>query len=106
MAVSMPDNVNDNIDLERLIQPVDLETFKSCYWEQQRLYQHLLSLAHIDHILSHSSVRASDIRIVQGGQVIPVHKPTDTGANLSAGGLEAVYQQYRSGATINLLFLH
>ena len=28
------------------------------------------------------------------------------GSNLNAGGLEAIFQHYRKGSTISLLFLH
>lgn len=111
----MTENVNLSTDLERLIHPLNLGTFKAQYWEQQPLilnrsdpsfYKYLLSLSDVDHILSHSSIRSSDIRILQDGQEIPISKLTAAGANLSAGGLEAVYQQHRKGSTINLLFLH
>lgn len=111
----MTENISLNVELERLIHPLDLGTFKTQYWEQQPLilsrndpsfYQHLLSLSDVDHILSHSSIRSSEIRIVQDGQEIPISKLTAVGANLNAGGLEALYQQYRKGSTINLLFLH
>ncbi len=115
MVIYMTENVNLSIDLESLIYPLDLGIFKAQYWEQQPLilnrsnpsfYQQLLSLSDVDHILSHSSIRSSDIRILQDGQEFPISKLTTAGANLIAGGLEAVYQQYRKGSTINLLFLH
>jgi ribosomal protein L16 Arg81 hydroxylase len=111
----MIENINTSIDLERLIYPLELETFISHYWERQPLvltrnnpsfYQDILSLSDVDHILSHLSIRSSDIRIVQNGQTVPISKLTSAGANLSAGGLESVYQQYRNGSTLNLLFLH
>ena len=84
-------------------------------WEQQPLilnrsnfsfYQHLLSLSDVDYILSHSTIRSSDIRLVQDGQELSISNLRAAGANLSVGGLEAVFQQYRKGTTINLLFLH
>jgi ribosomal protein L16 Arg81 hydroxylase len=111
----MTENINLSIDLVRLIHPLDLDTFKAQYWEQRPLvltrgdrlfYQHLLSLSDVDYILSNSSIRSSDIRIVQDGKGISISNLRAAGANLSAGGLEAVYQQYRKGSTINLLFLH
>lgn len=115
MAVCMTENVNPGIDLERLLHPFDLGTFKAQYWEQQPLilnrsdlsfYQHLLSLSDVDYILSHSSIRSSDIRLIKDGQETSISNLRGAGANLSAGGLEAVFQQYRKGSTVNLLFLH
>jgi ribosomal protein L16 Arg81 hydroxylase len=115
MAVCMTENVNLSIDLKRLLHPLELGTFKTQYWEQQPLilnrsdpsfYQHLLSLSDVDYILSHSTIRSSDIRLVQDGQELSISNLRAAGENLSVGGLEAVFQQYRKGTTINLLFLH
>jgi ribosomal protein L16 Arg81 hydroxylase len=102
-------------DLARLLQPVSLETFISDYWEKRPLvvrrsdrstYEPLLSLSDVDHILHHSSVRPSDFRLVRDGQDIPHSALSGEGANRTAGSLEALYQEYRAGATIVLLFLH
>ena len=101
-------------DLERLIQPVTLESFISYYWEKRPLiiarqepsyHERLLTLADVDHILAHSSIRSSEIRIVRNGQDTPLSSLTAEGANLSEGSLEALYQEYRDGSTIVLLFL-
>lgn len=114
MAVCMNEHIKLGIDLEWLLRPIDLRTFKAQHWEQQPLilhrsdpsfYQSLLSLSDVDYILSHSSIRSSDIRLVHEGQEIPVGSQS-AGANLNAGGLEAVFQHYRKGSTISLLFLH
>jgi ribosomal protein L16 Arg81 hydroxylase len=114
MAVCMNEHINLSIDLERLLHPFDLRTFKAQHWEQQPLilnrsdpsfYQNLLSLSDVDYILSHSSIRTSDIRLVQDGQEISISNRA-AGANLNAGGLEAVFQHYRKGSTISFLFLH
>ena len=103
-----------SFDLTRLIQPVTLESFKSEYWEKRPLiiarkepsyYERLLTLSDVDHILAHSSIRSSDIRIVRNGQDTPLMNLTSEGANLSEGSLEALYQEYRDGSTIVLLFL-
>jgi ribosomal protein L16 Arg81 hydroxylase len=111
----MTDDANISFDLERLLHPVEPGIFKTQYWETQPLilnrsdssfYQHLLSLSDVDYILSHSTIRSSDIRLVQDGQELSISNLRAAGANLSVGGLEAVFQQYRKGATINLLSLH
>jgi ribosomal protein L16 Arg81 hydroxylase len=103
-----------SFDLARLIQPVTLESFKSEYWEKRPLiiarrepsyYERLLTLADVDHILAHSSIRSPEIRIVRNGQDTPLSHLTAEGANLSEGRLEALYQEYRDGSTIVLLFL-
>jgi ribosomal protein L16 Arg81 hydroxylase len=103
-----------SFDLERLLHPVDPGTFKTEYWEKRPLvisrkdcsyYQPLLSLSEIDYILAHSRMQSSDIRIVRNGQETPVSNLMGPGGNLSAGGIEAMYQAYRKGSTIVLLYL-
>src|SRR5438445_2220104 len=103
-----------SFDLERLLHPLDPGTFKTEYWEKRPLvisrsdrsyYQPLLSLSEVDNILSHSRIQSSDIRIVRNGQETPVSNLMGLGGNLSAGGIEAMYQAYRKGSTIVLLFL-
>src|SRR5215211_1201675 len=83
-----------SFDLARLIQPVTLESFKSEYWEKRPLiiarrepsyYDRLLTLSDVDHILAHSSIRSSEIRIVRNGQDTPLTHLTAEGANLSEG---------------------
>ena len=110
----MNEHIDLGVDLERLLHPIDLRTFKTQHWEQKPLilhrgdssfYQNLLSLSDVDYILSHSSIRSSDIRLVHEGQEISIsNRPA--GTNLAAGSLEAVFQHYRKGSTISLLFLH
>jgi ribosomal protein L16 Arg81 hydroxylase len=103
-----------SFDLARLIEPVTLASFKSDYWEKRPLiiarrepsyYERLLTLSDVDHILAHSSIRPSEIRIVRNGRDTPLSNLTAEGANLSEGSLEALYQEYRDGSTIVLLFL-
>jgi len=110
-----PDCGSCPFDLARLIAPVDVETFTTSYWERRPLvvqgrmpsyYDELLSLADTDHVLLHSSIRSQDVRIVRAGQEAPLDKLRSPGANLSEGGLEALYQEYRDGSTIILTFLH
>jgi ribosomal protein L16 Arg81 hydroxylase len=109
------DRCSGPFDLARLIAPVDVETFTTSYWERQPLvvqarmpsyYDELLSPADTDHVLMHSSIRSQDVRIVRAGQEAPLDKLWSPGANLSEGGLEALYQEYRDGSTIILTFLH
>jgi ribosomal protein L16 Arg81 hydroxylase len=103
-----------SFDLARLIEPVTPASFKSDYWEKRPLiiarrepsyYERLLTLSDVDHILAHSSIRPSEIRIVRNGRDTPLSNLTAEGANLSEGSLEALYQEYRDGSTIVLLFL-
>jgi ribosomal protein L16 Arg81 hydroxylase len=112
---SGPSNRSGPFDLARLIAPVEVETFTATYWEREPLvvqgraasyYDELLSPADTDHVLMHSSIRSPDVRIVRAGRETPSERLRADGANLSEGGLEAVYQEYRDGSTIVLTFVH
>ena len=104
------------MNLEGLLHPVGARAFITQYWETQplvldrgepRYFEPLLTLQDVDHILAHSSVRSSDIRIVTDGHEIPLTKLQRTpGSNQAASGLEALYQHYRDGSTIILVSLH
>src|SRR6516165_12506100 len=56
--------------------------------------------------LYHSSLRSDDVRIARNGESIPFRDLSRSVANDSEGGLEALYQEYRSESSIVLLFLH
>src|SRR5512143_2047619 len=67
--------------LSRLIYPVELPVFCRDYWEQQPLlvrrdepgyYADLLSLDDVDGVLSLSSVRPGDLRLVVDGKETPI----------------------------------
>ena len=103
------------MDLAWLLEPTDLGTFKRDYWESRPLvlsrndgdrFANLLSLATVDEILYHSSLRSDDIRVTRNGESIPFRDLSKVGANDTDGGLEALYQEYRRGASIMLLLLH
>lgn len=102
-------------DLARLIHPLPVEEFLSEYWEKKPLhlrredpdyYSDLLTLNDMDQILSTSAVRSSDLRVLSDGKEIPVAQLTSPQTGGHAGGLEALFDAYRKGATINLTFLH
>ena len=103
------------MDLAWLLEPTDVVTFKRDYWESKPLvscandgarFEGLLSLAAVDGILYHSSLRSDDVRIARNGESIPFRDLSRSAANDSEGGLEALYQEYRSESSIVLLFLH
>jgi ribosomal protein L16 Arg81 hydroxylase len=104
--------MNRTHDLARLIAPVNPETFKRDYWERKPLviqrqdreyYQDLLSLAAVDRLLTSSSIRAPGVRVLHDGNEVPI-------SNLNGHGrpsvIEALFEQYRRGATIALNSLH
>jgi ribosomal protein L16 Arg81 hydroxylase len=71
-----------------------------------KYYAGLLSLVNVDHILSLSTGRAPEIRLLREGREIPL-EALGTGWMLgSAGVLESLYAEYRRGSTILLQFLH
>ena len=91
--------------LSDLIDPVDVAEFASRYWEKQPLhlqrdapafYQGLLTLDDIDSILSASSLHESEVQVVTSGRR----------GRLGDETLEALYAQYRQGATITVKFIH
>jgi ribosomal protein L16 Arg81 hydroxylase len=97
-----------SVDLSRLIDPVDAETFRREYWQRRPLYVHrddpgyfdgLLSLADVDRVLSLSTIRGGDLRVVQEGKEVEVSKlvPDKT---RTAGQLDALYEKYRTGHTV------
>jgi ribosomal protein L16 Arg81 hydroxylase len=102
------------MDLSWLLDPIDVVTFKRDYWESKPLvsrgnnarFADLLSLAAVDALLYHSALRSDDVRVARNGESIPFRDVSKTGTNDSEGGLEALYQEYRRGSSIVLLFLH
>ncbi len=97
-----------------LISPVGVETFRTDYWERKHLivhredpdyYSSLLTLADMDELLATTRVRASDLRIIADGVETPVDELVSEDPGSYANAVEMLYSHYRSGATINLLFL-
>lgn len=102
-------------DLRWLIDPIDPQRFKDEYWEKQPLlisrgsqnyYEGLLSLRDVDRILSASSIRPPEIRVLREGRDIPLGSHGGEGMAGPARMLESLYMEYRGGATIVLQFLH
>jgi len=102
-------------DLRRMISPIEPDRFKRRYWEKQPFiirrgkpdyYHDLLTLADVDCILSASSIRAPQIRLVREGKEIPLERLTADWLMGLARVLESLYAEYRGGATIVLQFLH
>jgi len=100
-------------DLRRLLHPVSPRAFKQKYWEKRPLlisrncrdyYRRLLSMADVDRILASSSIRAPQFRLVKNGKDISLSKAGQFSTN--AVMLEALYREFRDGATIVLQFLH
>lgn len=101
--------------LAGLIAPVDVADFIGRYWEREMLlvrrddpgyYNHLLTMADVDHLLANSGLRESELRVIAGGEnVWPREIGSGTGSK-AAGDLDRVYDLYRQGATINLTYLH
>lgn len=96
--------------LSWLIYPVELPVFYRDYWEQQPLlvqrddsdyYAGLLSLDGVDSVLSLSSVRPGDLRLVVDGKETPISQLC-AGPAGSTHALEALYAHYRNGSTIIL----
>jgi hypothetical protein len=101
--------------LADLIAPIPATTFERDYWEKQQLivhrddpehYRGLLTLADVDKILSSTSLHAPELMIVSGGQRTPAGHHGTPGAAGTRRGAEPLYEQYRNGATILLMYLH
>jgi ribosomal protein L16 Arg81 hydroxylase len=101
--------------LEGLIAPVSVDDFVAGYWERQPLlvrrgdpgyYAGLLSLPDMDRLLSTSGFRSAEVRLVSDGREIPVEQVVSAQAGKQSAALEGVYEAYRKGATVNLVFLH
>jgi ribosomal protein L16 Arg81 hydroxylase len=97
-----------------LIEPLGVEAFIADYWEQRHVVLHrespehytgLLTLPDMDELLATSRVRSSDLRIMADGKETAVSDLVGDDPGSYANAVEALYAQYRKGATINLLFL-
>jgi ribosomal protein L16 Arg81 hydroxylase len=96
-------------DLERLLHPLDPTVFKDEYWESRPLrverrcpgyYDELFSLKEFDDLLSHSSIRQGDMRVLSQGKETPIQSLNASGYNGRVGALEYLYAQYRDGNSI------
>lgn len=100
--------------LADLIEPIGVAEFLADYWERRHLvvgrgrrdyFDGVLTLADMDHLLATSKVRSSDLRTVSNGVETSVTDLVSADAGNLAIAVEALYERYRKGATINLLFL-
>lgn len=64
-----------------------------------------MTLSDVDAILASSYVRSANVQVVRADRE-PSTDGRAGGPNVAEGGLEHLYQQYRDGATIVLVFLH
>lgn len=96
-----------------LISPITVNEFAEQYWEKKHLILHrrdpdyyagLLTLADMDHLIATARIRSSDLRVMNDGEGTPISELVSETGN-GANAREALYAEYRKGATINLLFL-
>lgn len=101
--------------LAYLVHPVDPGTFQTEYWETKPLVVHrndpdyyagVLSLDDVDRVLSLSNSSLDNIRVVMDDTEIPVSDLRLSGGDGSANALEAIFERYRTGATIVLKALN
>lgn len=103
--------------LERCINPLNLEEFLNQYWEKapfinlkterEETFSDLLSLSAVDEIISSSNLRHPFFRLIKSGNLVPVENCTTewiVGVDRECGlaDLNIVYDQYASGATVEL----
>ncbi len=109
--MSDPSNI-----LKRYIDPLDLATFFSDYWEKKPLiisrtqsgyFCDLLSLEAVDTILTSTNLRVPGFRLIRQGSQIPIQEYT-TRVSMTPSAFDAlidvdkVYALYQEGATIVL----
>jgi ribosomal protein L16 Arg81 hydroxylase len=101
--------------LDEILAPVSADTFFAEYWEKQPLlvhrddpeyYSSILTLADVDGILANSSLGESELRLVADGKEARISEVIQDTVEGKFNRLESLYAQYRSGATVNLVFLH
>ncbi|MDT7727584.1 MAG: bifunctional lysine-specific demethylase and histidyl-hydroxylase [Actinomycetota bacterium] len=101
--------------LAEILAPVTVEEFLADYWEQKPLVVHredpgyftqVLTLEDVDFVLSTSSLNDGDLRLVAEGEELTISQLVPDNVEGRVNGLEALFEQYRSGATVNLMFLN
>jgi hypothetical protein len=110
IATSLPPGNRWYRGLPELIHPIDPEAFEREYYEQRplviqrddpRYYARLLTLEDMDGILATMAVPESSIRLANQGNTTWLSSRATEGS-----AVEALYHEYRKGATVNLVFLH
>lgn len=101
--------------LADLIAPITAQSFLDDYWEKQPLvvhrdepdyYSDILTLADIDHILTNSSLNDADLRLVTDGEETSIGELLPDTTEGKVNGVEMLFARYRSGSTVNIMFLH
>ncbi|HKS98905.1 MAG TPA: cupin domain-containing protein [Rugosimonospora sp.] len=101
--------------LDHLLAPVTVATFVSEYWEKQPLliqrnqpeyYKEILTLEDVDHVLANSSLNDHELRLVADGEETTLNELLPGTVEGRINGVEALFDRYRSGATVNLMFLN
>lgn len=107
--------VQPSLGLTGLLSPVDATEFKEEFWEKKPLiihredpdfYAEPLTFRDVDRILSTSSVRSSELKVVVNGHEVPLVEMVASGPGGPGNGLEVLYDLYRKGSTIVFKFLH
>lgn len=104
---------------ENLIVPISLNSFMQDYWEKRHLYisggtnrnfDDIISVSDIDEFLARTDIRHPSLRLVRGGNEIPLADYTRElrlGPHVSNDLIdnEKMFECYQAGATVVLQFL-
>jgi ribosomal protein L16 Arg81 hydroxylase len=105
----------DGVSISWLLAPIQPEKFFRVYWEKQPLvierdapayYQSLLTLHDVDRILASSSIRPPEISLAKNGKNVPFGLLHTNDLITQPVMHDALFEQYREGATVILQFLH
>jgi hypothetical protein len=66
----------------------------------------VLTLDDVDSVLATSSLNDGDLRLVNDGEELTISQLVPDNVEGRVNGLEALFAQYRAGATVNLMFLN
>jgi ribosomal protein L16 Arg81 hydroxylase len=101
--------------LENLLAPISVATFLAEYWEKQPLliqrnqpnyYSDILTLEDVDHVLANSSLNEHELRLVADGEETTLDQLLRGTVEGRINGVEALFDRYRTGATVNMMFLN
>jgi ribosomal protein L16 Arg81 hydroxylase len=102
-------------DLTGLLHPTSTEDFFAQNWERSPLaiqrnspsyHGHLFRLRDLDDVLSTSTIREPDIRILRDGREFPLSDVIRSTGGRQYLAAEATYQKYRDGCTVSFVYLH
>jgi hypothetical protein len=106
--------VADPWTLAWLVAPVSQSTFLERYWdshwwalsrEDETYYSTLVTLRDLDEVLSTTGLRAPVVRLVRDGVDVPASRLATQSPIPTSPNLDALYDEFRLGATIGLNFL-